>query len=95
MEGTSLAPLLDDPDRPWKAAAFTQVARGRGIIGRSIRTERFRYTEVGGPKTAELYDHTVDEHEYTNLAHDPKYAEFVPELSRRLHDGWRAALPAR
>jgi uncharacterized sulfatase len=94
LEGTSFVPLLDDPDRPWKKAAFTQVVHGRGVMGRSIRTDRFRYTEWGGdPKVAELYDHEVDAHEYTNLARDPRSAEIVAELSRRLREGWRAALP--
>jgi iduronate 2-sulfatase len=94
LEGTSFAPLLDDPGRPWKKAAFTQVVHGRGVMGRSIRTDRFRYTEWGGdPKVAELYDHEVDAHEYTNLARDPRSAEIVAEMRRRLREGWRAALP--
>jgi iduronate 2-sulfatase len=39
-------------------------------MGYSIRTERWRYTEWGtnGEHGRELYDHTSDPHEYTNLA---------------------------
>jgi uncharacterized sulfatase len=88
VEGTSFAPLMDDPSRPWKKAAFTQTATGR-----SVRTQRWRYTEWGGPEKAELYDHEAEPSEHTNLAKDPKCAATVKELHDLLEKGWRAALP--
>jgi len=93
LEGKSLKPLLDDPDRPWKAGAFTQVRRNR-FDGRTVRTERYRYTEWDeGKQGVELYDHDTDPREIMNLAKDPKYAEKVAELKKILHGGWKAALP--
>src|SRR5262249_29160688 len=58
LDGTSLVPLLHDPDRPWATAAFTIRKVGaskKGQLARSVRTERYRYTEwpEGG---RELYD---------------------------------------
>jgi uncharacterized sulfatase len=95
LEGTSFRPLLDDPQQPWKAGAFTQVSRGKKAAGRSVRTERWRYSEWdGGKDGVELYDHTRDPHEYTNLANDPKHAETRTQLSQLLREGWKAALPA-
>jgi uncharacterized sulfatase len=103
QEGTSFVPLLQDPNRPWKKAAFTQVLRGKadkqvarqggppeGVMGRSVRTERFRYTEWGGPAVAELYDHDRDPHELHNLASDPEHRQTIAELQRVLTGGWRA-----
>ncbi len=93
LEGASFVPLLKDPQRSWKKAAFTQVGRGKGIMGRSVRTERYRYTEWGDEKVAELYDHEVDIHEFRNLARDPKARKLQEQMRRMLHAGWKAALP--
>jgi iduronate 2-sulfatase len=87
LEGRSFVPLLADPDRPWKPAAYTQVARGRGAQGRSVRTERWRYTEWdNGRQGSELYDEQHDPGEWRNLARDPAYAAVVGKLSGLLKE---------
>jgi iduronate 2-sulfatase len=84
LEGTSFRPLLNDPNRSWKKMAFTQVQRGK-IAGRSVRTERWRYTEWDkGKQGTELYDHDHDPGEYYNLASDSQYEEIVAEHKRLL-----------
>ncbi len=105
LEGTSLVPLLTDPGRPWKTGAFTQVIHRAGggraakqgaetAMGRSVRTERYRYTEwAEGRHGVELYDHQADPHEWHNLANDPQAAPLVQELKALLQGGWRAARP--
>jgi iduronate 2-sulfatase len=87
-EGRSLRPLLEDPKRGWDKPAFTQVVRREGerqYVGRSVRTERWRYSEWDGGKTgSELYDHNADPHEYRNLAADPRYAKTVEKMKSLL-----------
>jgi uncharacterized sulfatase len=84
LEGKSLRPLLDDPKHAWDRPAYTQVIRGpagQTFFGRSVRTERWRYTEWDdGKRGAELYDHTRDPGEHHNLAADPKQAAVVQQM---------------
>ncbi len=102
MEGTSLVPLLDDPGRPWKKAAFSQYARGftNRFLGRSMRTDRYRLIEWrdkidGGIVALELYDHEADPEEDVNIADDPANADLVASLSAELRAGWKAVRPTR
>jgi uncharacterized sulfatase len=96
LEGTSFVPLLEEPARRWKSAAFSESKR-EGYHGRTLRTERYRYTEWSpggeGPVLAELYDLESDPMEFTNLASEEAQSDRVAELSRRLDAGWRGALP--
>jgi iduronate 2-sulfatase len=101
LEGTSFAPLIEDPMRPWKTAAFSQYPRrirnvGSGM-GHSMRTDRYRLTDWTIPDTDfreyELYDHEVDPKENVNIARLPENAELVRQLAEQLHAGWEAALP--
>ena len=47
LEGRSVRPLLDDPQQPWKQGAFTQVRRGEGVMGRSVRQSALALHGVG------------------------------------------------
>lgn len=97
LDGTSFAPLLVDPQQPWKKAAFSQYYRN-GCKGQSIRTDRFRYNEwrhmkAGDVVARELYDHSKDPMENENVVAKPEYQNVIERLSRQLKSGWRAARP--
>ncbi len=84
FEGKSLLPLLNFSIAKWDKPAFTQVT-GKDRNGRSVRTERWRYTEWDDGKAgAELYDHWLDPHELKNLAYNPSYAKTAAKLERIL-----------
>jgi arylsulfatase A-like enzyme len=93
LEGTSFAPLLSDPNRAWKKAAFSEYPKG-GHQGTAMRTDRYRYVEwcdkQGELAARELYDHQSDPQENHNVAALPANASVIEELARQL----RAARPA-
>jgi arylsulfatase A-like enzyme len=106
LEGTSYRPLLDEPDRPWKSAAFSQFLReGRWVapdgveyMGYAVRTDGFRYVEWmrwndKSLAARELYDHRADPGENANVAGDPAYAAALEEMAAVLKAGWMGALP--
>jgi len=95
LEGVSLRPLFENPERQVREAALTQHPRppyyqdAPGAMGYSIRTPRYRYTEWrafedGDAVARELYDHEVDPIESVNLAADPAMSERVRDLSALL-----------
>ena len=109
-EGESLMPLVSNPDLPtWKKRVFSQYPRKehskrKMVMGYSMRTPRYRYTEWVHFETAphfkpkwdrvygvELYDHQIDPEENHNVASDDAYKVIVAGLSKQLHQGWRKA----
>ncbi len=89
LEGVSFRPLIADPSRSGKNAAHTQVRRGERM-GRSVRTDRWRYTEWDeGRLGVELYGHPKDPVEYRNLAGRPEYADVEKRLKALLRESSR------
>jgi iduronate 2-sulfatase len=106
LEGTSFKPLLDEPNRPWKTAAFSQYPRpashtsGNGsLMGYTMRTDRYRFTvwvdrnDHTKVDATELYDHQTDPQENYNLAKKPENAELVAQLMQQWKKGWQGAKP--
>jgi iduronate 2-sulfatase len=89
LEGNSLVPVLKRPSRENKEAVFHVYPRSRpgdgAILGRAVRTERYRLVEWkkpgGAPESAEfeLYDYKKDSLETRNLAPEQ------PKIVKKLH----------
>lgn len=100
LEGTSFAPLLLNPGRTWKKGAFSQYQRKvQGLMGRSLRTARYRLTEWvnennPGTSVIELYDYQADPQETINIAGLPGNTQLVANLKAQLRAGWKAAVPS-
>ncbi len=89
LHGTSLEPVLENPDEEVKEVAISQYPRypnKNATMGYAFRTKRFRYIEwvqkkfkqgaATGPVVArELYDYETDPLETHNLINEPQYKE--------------------
>lgn len=95
LDGESLLPLLQDPSTPWKNRAFSQFPRPwmyKGepkIMGYSIRTNDFRYTEWRNVKNGtiaatELYRYDESGIEEVNLSGKPCYRSIEISMKKRL-----------
>ena len=71
LDGRSLVPLLKDPGRKWPPALMTM---GKG--NHAVRSDRWRYIRYSDG-SQELYDHSTDTWEWTNLAAKPEYADII------------------
>ncbi len=79
IDGNSLVPLLQDPEREWNYPAITSYDFGEF----SVRTEKWRYISyIDGSE--ELYDHDNDPEEWYNLAGKDEYADVINELRGHL-----------
>ena len=94
LQGIDLQAVLADqaPGRltaltqSWSAAHRTRPERrGMEIMGYSIRTDRYRYTEwAQGDEGVELYDYLEDPGEFQNLARSAEYRDTVKRMQSLL-----------
>lgn len=79
LQGNSLVPLLENPNRRWPHHALTT----HGYRNHTVRSERYRYIQYADG-SEELYDHETDELEWTNLAANPEYDAIKERLREAL-----------
>ena len=91
LDGTSLAPLLENPCLSWERPAVTSHP-DRGHF--AVRTERWRYIRYRDG-SEELYDHDVDPNEWHNLAGSSEYAKQLAELRKEIPMAPAPAAPGK
>ncbi|MCC5931536.1 MAG: sulfatase [Cyclobacteriaceae bacterium] len=105
VQGLSLVPVLQNPEKSVKDAAFSIWPSYRGsrtdddkvIMGYSVRTDEFRYTEwihmaSDSLLDRELYDHRYNHREEANIVKDPTVADHLPALEQRIYNYRKAAV---
>jgi iduronate 2-sulfatase len=99
VQGTSLVPVLQNPATSVKDASYSvwpsyqedRTDEEEVILGYSVRTDEFRYTEwihlaTDSLLDRELYDHRQNNREEINVINDPSVAGFLPQLEERINN---------
>jgi arylsulfatase A-like enzyme len=79
VEGRSIKALLADPQAAWNLPGVTTF----GYQNHTVRTEQWRYIRYADG-SGELYDHTNDPYEWTNLINRAKSEPVRAELAKFL-----------
>tara|TARA_Y100001934_G_C12371913_1_gene786845 strand:+ start:776 stop:3580 length:2805 start_codon:yes stop_codon:yes gene_type:complete len=87
-DGQSIVPLLRDPQAKWDRPAVMTYGKGN----HAVRSERWRYIRYADG-SEELYDHSSDENEWTNLADEPKHANVIAAHKKWLPGSEANAVP--
>ncbi|MDB6003478.1 MAG: Arylsulfatase, partial [Prosthecobacter sp.] len=75
VKGASLVPLLKDPAAKWEGVGICTHGKGN----HAVRDGNWRYIRYADG-TEELYDHTKDPYEWTNLAKEVGMSEIKAKL---------------
>lgn len=83
VEGKSLVPLLEDPEKPWSEFIISKYQDGL-----TIRTAQYAYTEFRDNEdnllSKMLYDHNRDPFESNNLASQAEFDGIMEDLQTKM-----------
>lgn len=78
-QAKSLVPMMKNDRSTENSYALTTY----GMNNHAVRTNQYRYIQYEDG-SQELYDHSKDPNEWTNIAKDPKYKQIIEELQKLL-----------
>jgi iduronate 2-sulfatase len=81
--GSDLGPSLRDPEAKTREALLSSAQREAPRVGRSVRTQRFRFTQWPDG-SEEMFDEEADPNEWTNIANVESMASQKAQLAKRL-----------
>lgn len=100
IEGTSMVPLLHNPDREWKKAVFSRIEDAHTVRSKHFRLTHYRkpspegdYFHIPNEGEYELFDLDIDPRENVNEAKNAEYSDALNMMKDMLSAGWQGAVP--
>jgi arylsulfatase A-like enzyme len=90
LDGQSLVSILKNPKLKSTRTALTTYGEGYS----SVRSEQYRYIKYPDG-SEELYDHSVDPYEHTNLASKPNMKGVIARLAAGIPTHFEKAVPSK
>ena len=87
QRGFSLRPVLAQRDQPWR----DYIVAHSFVVGRTVRTPRYKYITYHGSQTEQLFDLTNDPGETRNLSAESSCAAILADHQRMLAE-WESRL---
>lgn len=98
LQGTSFVPLIENPNKKWKDGAISywpasnRTNPEKVVMGYTVQTDRYRYTEwiresTGELMARDLFDHQTDPDENFGIANNPENEALMKNLSEMLQKG--------
>lgn len=83
LQGKDLSPLLEDPTRKVREAAFSVAPSSKGFL---LREQQWAFIQYGEDASGgmELFDMVRDPRQYTNLADRPEHRATVQDFRQKL-----------
>jgi iduronate 2-sulfatase len=88
FQGTSLKPVLEDPNASVNKAAFSWYPK-EGWLGVAMRTDKWRYvewTKTGEATQRELYNMVHDKQNDLNVADKPEHEKVIESLGKQMRE---------
>ncbi|MCB1203819.1 MAG: sulfatase [Verrucomicrobiae bacterium] len=85
LQGMDISPLLDEPSRSVREAAFSVAPMREGFL---LRTKEYAFIQYGedAAKGIELFDVAKDPDQFRNLASDPAHAATVASFREKMDE---------
>ena len=90
IQGKSLKPLLDNPNKKVRDMAFSVTQGGKSFL---IRTHKWAYIQYNEDASAgmELFDMENDPQQFHNLAYNPAYSKILKDMQTKLTEKLKEA----
>lgn len=85
LQGKSFAPLLENPNQPWKEEVFCRYKGGETVVTKTHTYTEWFNDQTGKVSARMMYDLAEDPEETINISEKPENGKLVEALSEKIN----------